>query len=1052
MFPQGTMEGVMSTSEHDHQGEGERADAGRRIDYPLRIAGIYAVIALVWYLFSDALIAAVFRGSVAVSQLGSVKGLVFIAGTTWMLHALARRHAAELERSSRSARQATLVSEQRQRLITEVLDNSPDAIFAKDRGGRYTLVNREVLRVTGRSAQDILGQGDEAIFPPEQAELIAGNDRTVMEHDAVLRTVERLSTADGEVVYLVTKGPLHDAQGRVAGMFGISRDVTEREEAKDQVARTLEALRESQEMARIGSFVLDLEHGVWESSDALDRLLGIDAGQVHSIDAWTALVAPEDRLELDGYFAREVVGQRRMFDREYRIVRPGDGARRWVHGRGRLDLDAAGRPIRMRGTVQDITERAEAQAKAQLWLDAFEHSGLCFAISDARSNRLVDVNPAFAARRGYTVAEMRGMMVDQLFAPGYTPAYHDSGLGIGSKTQVTFASQHVCKDGSTFPVWVDLTVTGDAGGRASMRVACAFDLTERRKAEEDLRIAAIAFEAQDGIMVTDSRGVLQRVNRAFTRITGYDEQEVIGKTPALLHSGLQDQRFYSRMWESIGRDGYWQGELVNRRKDGKSYTERLAISAVKDPAGRVTHYVGSIADVTQQREAESKAEHLAYFDALTDLPNRMLLYDRLEHALSWSARSQGYCALLFVDLDNFKKVNDTIGHHAGDQLLVRAAQRLKLAVREGDTVARFGGDEFVVVLEDLGDNPQVAGTRAGLVAEKLRTRMTEVYELDSQAFYCTASIGATLFKGGADSTESILMHADLAMYRAKQDGRNALRFFEENMQIELARRTTLEAQLRVAIAEGQLLLHYQPQYDRDGRLVGAEALVRWNHPTRGLLLPGEFIGLAEDTGLILPLGRWVLDAACAQIAAWGREDATRGLVLAVNVSARQFAQEDFIARVLGSLRASGADPGRLKIELTESTVLDNVADAFEKMQALRGSAISFSLDDFGTGSSSLSYLTRLPLDQLKIDKSFVDELPLDHQDAMVAQTIIAMGKGLGLTVVAEGVETQAQWAFLMQHGCDVFQGFHLGVPLAIDDFTRLVDRQGGGASTLAPRE
>ena len=1035
----------MSTREQDHRGGLERADAGRRTDYPLRIAGLYALVALAWYLFSDVLIAALFRDPAALRQAESAKGLVFVACTTWMLYALARRHAATTERSARAARQATLISENRQRRIAELLDNSPDAIFAKDRGGRYTLVNREVVRVTGRNAGDILGQGDEAVFPPEQAALIAANDRTVMERDEVLRTIERLSTADGEVVYLVTKGPLHDAEGRVAGMFGISRDITEREAAKEKVAHTLEALREAQEMARIGSFVLDLEQGVWESSDGLDRILGVEGVGERSVAAWAALVAPEDRRAMDGYFAQEVLGRRQMFDREYRIVRPGDGARRWVHGRGRLDLDAAGRPIRMRGTLQDITERAEAQAKAQLWLEAFENSGLCFAISDARSNRLVDVNPAFAARRGYTVAEMRGMMVDQLFAPGYTPAYHDRRLGVDSNTQVTFESQHVCKDGTTFPVWVDLTVTSDADGQASMRVACAFDLTERRKAQEDLRIAAIAFESQDGIMVTDSRGRLQRVNRAFTRITGYDEEEVIGKTPALLHSGLQDERFYARMWAGIGRDGYWQGELVNRRKGGELYTERLAISAVKDPGGQVTHYVGSIADVTQQREAESKAEHLAYFDALTDLPNRMLLHDRLEHALSWSARSQGYCALLFVDLDNFKKVNDTIGHHAGDQLLVRAAQRLKLAIREGDTVARFGGDEFVVVLEDLGDNPQVAGTRAGRVAEKLRTSMAEVYELDSQAFYCTASIGATLFRGGTDSTESILMHADLAMYRAKQDGRNALRFFEQNMQVELARRTTLEAELRVAIARGELVLHYQPQYDREGRLVGAEALVRWNHPTRGLLLPGEFIGLAEETGLIVPLGRWVLDAACAQIAAWGAEDATRELVLAVNVSARQFAQDDFITRVLASLKAAGAEPRNLKIELTESTVLENVGDAFEKMQALRGSAISFSLDDFGTGSSSLSYLTRLPLDQLKIDKSFVDELPLDHQDALVAQTIIAMGKGLGLTVVAEGVETRAQWTFLMQHGCDVFQGFHFGAPLAIDDFRRLVDRQGAGA-------
>lgn len=494
------------------------------------------------------------------------------------------------------------------------------------------------------------------------------------------------------------------------------------------------------------------------------------------------------------------------------------------------------------------------------------------------------------------------------------------------------------------------------------------------------------------------------------------------------------------MWATITSDGYWEGEVVNRRKDGELFPERLAISAVKDPRGQVTHYVGSFADLTQQRQAESKAERLAYFDALTDLPNRMLLYDRLEHALAWSSRSREYCALLFVDLDDFKKVNDTIGHHAGDQLLIEAAQRMKLAVRGGDTVARFGGDEFVVVMEDLGSDAHAAAMHAGMIAETLRTSMAEVYELDSQAFYCSVSIGATLFKGRVDSAESILMHADLAMYRAKQDGRNTLRFFEQGMQLELARRTALEAELRVAIAKKEFELYYQPQYDRDGRLVGAEALARWNHPVRGLLLPAEFIGLAEDTGIIIELGRWVLEAACVQIAAWAGETPTRDLVLAVNVSARQFAQSDFVDTVLAAVQVSGAAAGRLKLELTESIVLDNVGDAFEKMHALKQVGISFSLDDFGTGSSSLSYLTRLPLDQLKIDKSFVDELPQDRQDAMIAQTIIAMGKGLGLNVVAEGVETEAQWVFLMQHGCDAFQGYRFSRPLPIGEFGRLAAR------------
>jgi diguanylate cyclase (GGDEF)-like protein/PAS domain S-box-containing protein len=554
------------------------------------------------------------------------------------------------------------------------------------------------------------------------------------------------------------------------------------------------------------------------------------------------------------------------------------------------------------------------------------------------------------------------------------------------------------------------------------------------QAERDLRIAAIAFESQEGIVVTDARAVIQRVNKAFTRITGYSAAEAIGRTPALLQSGRHDHQFYAGMWDTLANQGFWQGEVCNRHKDSTLFTERLAISAVKDAHGVVSHYVGYLADITREKAAESRAHHLAYFDDLTELPNRRLLYDRLEHALAWSSRGREYCALLFVDLDHFKNVNDTIGHHAGDELLRQAAQRMRLAVREGDTVARFGGDEFVIVLEDLGTDASLAALRAGQIADKLRRVMADKYALGTQSFFCTASLGVTLFRGGDDSVEAILMHADLAMYRAKEDGRNNLRFFEEKMQTELNARTALEAELRHGIEHGEFVLHYQAQTDRAGHVIGAEALLRWRHPQRGSLAPAEFIGVAEDTGLIVPLGQWVLEQACRQLHAWAGREATRELTLAANVSSRQFAQADFVDGVQRALQAADAPSRRLKIEITESMVLDNLDDAFAKMGALKALGIGFALDDFGTGSSSLSYLTRLPLDQIKIDKSFVDDLPDDPQDAMVAQTIITMAKGLGLHVIAEGVETAAQHDFLLRHGCDAFQGYLMGRPQAVEEF------------------
>lgn len=450
--------------------------------------------------------------------------------------------------------------------------------------------------------------------------------------------------------------------------------------------------------------------------------------------------------------------------------------------------------------------------------------------------------------------------------------------------------------------------------------------------------------------------------------------------------------------------------------------------------GAVIGVFGISRDITQQKAAENKSKHLAFYDHLTQLPNRRLLIDRMQQALTAAARSHRHGALLFLDLDNFKNLNDSVGHHMGDLLLQQVGQRLLTCVREGDTVARIGGDEFVVMLEGLSEHQDEAITQARLVGEKVLTSLSQVYSLDGHDHFSTPSIGATLFCRDQDTVDELLKRADLAMYQAKGVGKNSLRFFDPVMQLKVNAKALLESDLREGIAGNQLVLHYQVQVVEGGRLTGAEVLVRWQHPVRGLVYPMDFIPLAEETKLIIPLGHWVLEAACAQLAIWAKSAETAHLILAVNVSARQFQLPDFVQQVLGILDRSGANPNRLKLEITESMLLNDMDVVIAKMAELKAQGIGFSLDDFGTGYSSLSYLKRMPLDQLKIDRSFINEICTSANDAAIAEAIIGMGQALGLTVIAEGVETEAQSALLLRLGCTQCQGYYFGRPVPIDEF------------------
>jgi diguanylate cyclase (GGDEF)-like protein/PAS domain S-box-containing protein len=554
----------------------------------------------------------------------------------------------------------------------------------------------------------------------------------------------------------------------------------------------------------------------------------------------------------------------------------------------------------------------------------------------------------------------------------------------------------------------------------------------------NMRLAAAVFESQEGMLVTDANNVILRSNRALTRITGYTPEESVGQTPKLFESGRHDADFYAAMWDCIVKTGAWEGEIWNRRKNGEIFPAHLTITAVNDANGNIANFVATLTDITVSKAAEDEIKNLAFYDPLTHLPNRRLLLERLQHALASSARSGKKVALLFIDLDHFKTLNDTLGHDIGDILLQQVAERLMANLRKSDTVARIGGDEFVVILEDLSKTSIEAAAETKVVGEKILTALNQPYQLRQHEYHSSPSIGATMIEDQRSSIDELLKQADIAMYQSKTSGRNALHFFDPKMQDAISIRAELEGELRLAIRTQQFQLHYQIQVDSQGKTLGAEALIRWFHPERGMVPPGQFIPLAEETGLILPIGQWVLDAACAQLKVWQENPVARDLVLAVNVSPKQFHQTDFVDQVQSAIDRHGVDARLLKLELTESMLLDDIENAIATMNALKDRGIHLSLDDFGTGYSSLQYLKRLPLNQLKIDRSFVCDIVTDDSDKTIVRTIISMAQSLNLNAIAEGVETEAQQQLLLDLGCESFQGYLFGKPMPASEFESCV--------------
>jgi diguanylate cyclase (GGDEF)-like protein/PAS domain S-box-containing protein len=685
-------------------------------------------------------------------------------------------------------------------------------------------------------------------------------------------------------------------------------------------------LRLSQTSGGIGTWEADLITHKQTWSETCTALIGFPALNEPTWDDFLAIVYPKDRQRVINA-TQAHIEQGTKYDVQYRIINA-NGDIRWMRSTGQVEQNTKGEPIIMRGIVQDVTDRKQAEDKLREQQRLLTDSQ---AIAHVGSWMMVDINTD------------KVIWSEETFR-----LYGLSPITDQSPTWAQFLELLHPDDRSKMQDWVTGCLTGQ-------------------------------------------------------------------KMPAL--------EFRTRPINGISRWLLGCGSLETTAN------------------GEPLRMIGTVQDITERKTTENEIEQLAFYDPLTGLPNRRLLMDRLKQALAASTHSRKRGVLLFIDLDNFKTLNDTLGHNMGDLLLQQVAKRLTECVRENDTVARLSGDEFVVILEDLSKHLLKAVTQADIIGEKILLALNQPYQLAAHSYYNSCSIGATLFSDHEQPIEELLKQADIAMYQAKAAGRNTLRFFDVDMQARINVRVALEADLRLALVENQFKLYYQLQNTHDKHVIGAEVLIRWQHPQRGLVSPNDFIPLAEETGLILPIGQWVLETACAQIKLWESSVHTQHLQLAVNVSAMQFRQTDFVDRVHQALRHSAISPERLKLELTESLILDNINDTIEKMNALRKIGTRFSMDDFGTGYSSLAYLTQLPLDQLKIDQSFIHNIGIKPADAVIVQTIVGMARNLGIEVIAEGVETEAQRAFLELHGCALCQGYLFSRPVPIEQFEALLKQR-----------
>lgn len=881
--------------------------------------------------------------------------------------------------------------------------------------------------LTGRAIQDI------NTLPPDQVS--AERQRAMSEARDYLVFPHRL--ASGEIRTVEVHSSAIVDNGRHV-LFSIIHDITGRSRAESALRGSEALYRRIIDTAAEGFWMIDRDRRTLDVNQALCQMLGYTRAEMLG-RLPTDFADEENRAVFRAQMARIDSN----FHRDYEItLTRKDGAKLPTFFHATTHHDGTGVAERSFAFVSDLSEtkRVDAALKSSEARWQFALEGLDQGVWDwDMETDKVYFSPGWKAMLGYRDDEIGNDLEEwrrRVHEEDLAKAYANMERHFRGGSPIYEVEHRLrCKDGA----WRWILSRGKVlecfpDGKPKRMIGTHADVTEHRATEEKLRQAAAVFEnTVEGVVVTDARGRITAINRAFTDITGYSEAEVLGKNPNVMQSGRHDADFYRTMWEELHARGSWRGEIWNKRKSGTIYPQWLTISAVLDEHNQIGHYVGVFSDITTVKRSEEELNRLAYHDPLTGLPNRLLLLDRISHAIRRATRSGGRFALLFIDLDRFKTINDNLGHQVGDELLKAVADRIRKRLRAEDTLSRLGGDEFILLMEDIPNEQQAA-----LLARDLLALLSQPHHISGHDLFLSASIGISLHPEDGGDAETLIKHADTAMYRAKQGGRNSYQFYTRDQSVAAFQRFSLEAALHRALERGEFELHYQPQMVlASGRVTAMEALLRWRHPDLGLIPPDQFIPLAEETGLILPIGEWILETACRE-ALRCKQLCGEQLSVAVNLSPLELLRGDPVNRVRRVLEATGLPPRFLELEITESSAMRRGEESIAMLNELNQLGVRLAIDDFGSGYSNLGYLKQLPVSTLKIDRVFVRDLPEDNEDAAITRAIIALGHSLNLSVLAEGVETRAQQDFLKQLGCDMQQGYLLARPLPFEEAARLI--------------